>query len=410
LRCNPAVASSYESVRTLALHKLRSFLPGLGQPGHLQHITSLLPAIAESTAQKVFEKMEIASAVISFSSVKTKQYERVTNLLRFKIKGATWTNKNGVPETNTQVHTWLDGNEDSPENIDAYMKYINSALKSNFRWEDEHVYVDCNEKGLQLKSLLNTYNFDGQHSTSGNIDVVLVVSADANNNAIKNNIELGLELKHTKNEGEHERQVILQHLAASFLNEGYPVLTLLTDLSRRFNFYWFGKEEKIIWKYKASFADAMYLLDHMFENDAGESAKKDMFPVDFLIGERGTWTNFNTTFKMDTIEENGNENGYGDDSDGDQRKEDSSDAKQQKEEDTAGTKRDNTGNPVGEKKGKKDHQSKSSSGGRYTGINSKRGQEDLSVVLGFETLEEHEKGEAVLEYLACNVLPNVVLT
>lgn len=369
-------------------------------------LLSMLPALAETTAEKVFEKMEIASSSISFSTVKTKQYEKVTNLLRFKIKGAAWKHNGRIPETQTQLHTWLDGKEDSPENIQAYMNYINLELKPKFRWKDEHEYIDCNEKGFGLKSLLDTYHFDGKHSTSGNIDVVLVELPNKAAMAIKNNIELGLELKHTKNTGEHERQVILQHLAASFLNHDYPVLTLMTDLSERFTFYWFGKSEKIIWKYRASIAEAMYLLDHMFvTNDPmrEESDEEDMFPIDFLIGERGTWDSFNT-INMDTIHENENKEGYGGDDDS------PSDANHQKEEeDTPGRKRDNAGNPVGEKK-EQMHQNTSSSGERCIGNNYQLGQEDLSDVLGFDTLEEHERGEAVLEYLACNVLPNVVLT
>ena len=365
----------------------------------------MLPALVETTAEKVFERMEIASSSISLSTVKTKQYEKVTNLLRFKIKGAAWKHNGRVAATQTQLHTWLHGDEDSPENIQAYMNYINLEWKPKFRWKDKHEYIDCNEKGAGLESLLDTYHFDGQHSTSGNIDVVLVESPDKAANTIKNNIELGLELKHTKNTGEHERQVILQHLAASYLNYDYPVLTLMTDLSTRFTFYWFGKNEKIIWKYKASIAEAMYLLDHMFVKNVAmreESDEEKTFPIDFLIGERGTWDSF-YTINMDTIHEKENKEGFGND-------ESPSGANHQKEEeDTPGRKRDNAGNPVGEKK-EQMHQGTSSSGKRCIGNNYQLGQEDLSDVLGFDTLEEHEKGEAVLEYLACNVLPNVVLT
>ena len=192
---------------------------------------------------------------------------------------------------------------------------------------------------MGLKSLLDTHHFDGQHSTSGNIDVVLVESPDKAANTIKNNIELGLELKHTKNAGEHERQVILQHLAASYLNHDHPVLTLMTDLSTRFTFYWFGKSEKIVWKYKASIAEVMYLLDHTFvKNDEmrEESDEEEAFPIDFLIGERGPWDSF-YTINMDTIHEKENEDGFGND--------DSPRGANhpKEEEDTPGRKRDTPG-------------------------------------------------------------------
>ena len=69
----------------------------------------MLPAFAETTAEKVFEKLEIASSSISFSTVKTKQYQKVTNLLRFKIKGVAWKHQGRIPETNTQVHKAMTG-------------------------------------------------------------------------------------------------------------------------------------------------------------------------------------------------------------------------------------------------------------------------------------------------------------
>ena len=93
----------------------------------------MLPVLAETTAERVFEKMEVASSSISFSTVKTKQYEKVANLLRFKIKGAEWKHNGRIAATQTQLHTWLHGNEDSPENIQAYMNYLNVEWKPKFR-------------------------------------------------------------------------------------------------------------------------------------------------------------------------------------------------------------------------------------------------------------------------------------
>ena len=64
---------------------------------------------------------------------------------------------------------------------------INLEWKPKFRWKDEHECIDCNEKGGGSKSLLDTHHFDGQHLTSGNIDVVLVESPNKEAMALKIN-------------------------------------------------------------------------------------------------------------------------------------------------------------------------------------------------------------------------------
>ena len=60
---------------------------------------SMLPVAAETTTEKVFKKIGIASSCISFSMVKTKQYKKVANLLQFKIKRAAWKHKGHIPKT-----------------------------------------------------------------------------------------------------------------------------------------------------------------------------------------------------------------------------------------------------------------------------------------------------------------------
>lgn len=253
---------------------------------------------------------------------------------------------------------------------------------------------------MGLKSLLDTHHFDDQYLTSDNIDVVLVETTDKAAMAIRNNIELGLELKHTKNTGEHERQVILQHVATSYLNYDYPMLILMSDFSTRFTFYWFGKSQKIIWKYKASIAEAMYLLDHMFVNHnvmRENSDKKETFPKDFLIGDHGTWDSFNP-INMGTIHEKENEEGYGNDNDR------PSDANHQKEkEDIPENKKIIPGILLARK-------NRCTKACLVVVKDALVTITNLEAVLGFNTFEEHEKEEAVLEYVACNVLSNVVLT
>jgi hypothetical protein len=51
----------------------------------------------------------------------------------------------------------------------------------------------------------------------------------------------GIELKKDSNrdDARTERQVTLQHMAASYLNPNTGILTFMTDLNQRWHFFWF---------------------------------------------------------------------------------------------------------------------------------------------------------------------------
>mmetsp|Transcript_27650 Transcript_27650/g.50202 ORF Transcript_27650/g.50202 Transcript_27650/m.50202 type:complete len:287 (-) Transcript_27650:426-1286(-) len=181
---------------------------------------------------------------------------------------------------------WFNSKEDSSANRQAYMNY----LGTNVSWPAGHCVTDCNA----YKNLLSGTGLDGKHKISGNIDVVLVAQEDAENGAIRQNIRAGIELKKGTNSGNHEHQVVLQHLAASSLNPEESVLTVMTDLNQRWHFYWFGRNRKKMYKYVVSASSqAKFLFEHMFDSPDdcidGIDAST-LFPTDFLV--RGTWRMF----------------------------------------------------------------------------------------------------------------------
>ena len=235
-----------------------------------------------------------------FSKVKSDIYREVTSNLGLKVKGAKWSKwPPDLPDVDR--FTWSASKEDSEENRNGYMNY----LRENLQWPDGYAVTDCNE----YKDLLSVPELDGKHKTSGNIDVVLAAQEDVENGAIRQNIRVGIELKKDTNKGNHENQVVLQHLAASTLNPNESVLTVMTDLNERWHFYWFGQERGRMYKCVVNTrGKAKFLFEHMF--DCPDSIDSSLlFPTDFLV--RGTWRVF---FESDlaTIRESHTDDSGGD--------------------------------------------------------------------------------------------------
>jgi hypothetical protein len=100
-------------------------------------------------------------------------------------------------------------------------------------------------------------------------------------------------------------------LAASFLNEDTGILTIMTDLCRRWHFYWFSDQKNALMKHEASSkGEAYYLTRHMMET------KNTSTPKDFL--NRASWNDMflkkqSSTQHLDSVtgeagEEDQNEN------------------------------------------------------------------------------------------------------
>jgi len=173
---------------------------------------------------------------------------------------------------------WLEGKEDSKPNRTKYMAYLRN---------NQNIGTPLNSKlfdGTQEGDLLSAEFVSFGVKTKGNIDVVVAHERHQGTHTTRNHMWAGFELKkeENKNHAEIRRQVVLQHLSASFLNENTGILTIMTDLCDRWHFYWFSKEHKRLMAYIAgSKGEANYLIRHMMD-DSGTSA-----PTDFL--NRASW-------------------------------------------------------------------------------------------------------------------------
>jgi hypothetical protein len=297
--------------------------------------------------------------------------------------------KPSLGNNNLPEFQWrLELTDNHEENRNLYMSYLREILT----WPEGHDLVDCNLSGHGYANLLNTQTFDNKHSSKGNIDVVVVEKADAENHAIKQNIKAGIELKKTNNHGDHELQVVVQHLVSSSLNPTVGVLTIMTDLQERWYFYWFAAAGKQLYKLNTTGPFAAFLLKHMFDDPRTADASL-ILPVDFL--NRGTWNTFDQQPTLAAIAEissfeNGGVGGGGGVSDRDGNSGGGpKDSGEDADED------------VGETESKR------------VGVTSKLGNNCSTKGANFladhlEFADEDERWEIILEYLVDNVVPRMV--
>jgi hypothetical protein len=160
--------------------------------------------------------------------------------------------------------------------------------------------------------------------------VVVALKKDVQQLTIRQNIRTGIELKKDTIVANHEKQIVVQHLAASTLNPREGILTLMTDLNTRYHFYWFSRSEPgVLYKYMSGPIGAKFLLEHMFDNT--EDSSESEFPTEFL--DRGTWfafigTQFHTIAESLSGEQDDRDQegrGAGDSSDNAKREEKSGD-------------------------------------------------------------------------------------
>lgn len=224
---------------------------------------STIAAIHEIAADYVTKKRTIR---LSDATQGTKT--DLMDMLWFPEKGASWPNK---PSTFQRVnaHSWLLGDEDSKDNRVKYMDYLRTMLQiPNYDLAD--VQPD--------RTLLSVELFRGMaesRKVSGTTDVAIAKSCHVRNGAVRNNIEVLLELKTPKNmkKKDHSPQAIGEHFAASYLNPNHAVVSVLTDLNTRWTFFWFalGDDDSRMALYKLDLngdgaaAEAKYLLDSLYD-------------------------------------------------------------------------------------------------------------------------------------------------
>ncbi|KAL3909866.1 MAG: hypothetical protein SGILL_007918 [Bacillariaceae sp.] len=255
-----------------------------------------LDAGTKEVVEYVRKQLREAETLI-LSRVKSDAYREVTDHLGLKLSAAKWKNRpTDLPDIG--VFTWFESEEDGPENREGYMNYLGEKIQ----WPEGYAITDCNE----YKELLSVPKLgSGKHKMSGNIDVVLADMDEVENFTIRQNIRAGIELKKDTDAGAYEHQIVLQHLAASSLNPNESVLTVMTDLNKRWHFYWFGTQGGRLYRCVArTRSEAKFLLENMFHSS--DSADATLFPTNFL--DRATWRVFcgsNLSDKKDDSKETG---------------------------------------------------------------------------------------------------------
>lgn len=206
------------------------------------------------------------------------------DMLGLPEKGASWRNKPDLSlQQRTDGYSWLPGDEDSIENRTAYMAHLRNLLQlpANYTLADMQPY-------RQLLTVEIFRQTPESKKIRGTTDVVIARSEHVHNEAVRNNIETLFELKTTKNmlKKDHTPQVIGEHFAAAYLNPNHPVVSVLTDLNKKWTFFWFARGEdddsrmalyKLCLNGGQSTAEAKYILDRLYDG----SLRNNTLPTTF---------------------------------------------------------------------------------------------------------------------------------
>ena len=207
---------------------------------------------------------------IVLSSATDEGKTELLNMLHLQEIGAEWPNK-PVRLTHVDGFKWNISDEDSLENRQAYMAYLNKtiALPTTRRG-----LIDVHSK----KGLLTVdFRIGNIRKIKGTTDVAIMANSNIENESFKNNIEILFELKKPPNlDGgkDHTPQAVGEHLAASFLNGDHPVVSVLTDLNNHWTFYWFARRNgddykvalyKLCLKGDEAVTEAKYILDSLYD-------------------------------------------------------------------------------------------------------------------------------------------------
>ena len=229
-------------------------------------------------------RQEEERKTLSLSRPSADGYARAIAKVGVKIDAPEWRKDTNTKNSCSQLESgmgnfrWNKGTEDSQDNRRKYMAY----LKNKINLPNGSKIFDGAKAGNFLSTVFESMGI----KTKGNIDVVMAAERHQKIATASRHMWAGLELKRQDNNshGEIRRQVVLQHLSASVLNENRGVLTIMTDLGTRWHFYWFSKGQDAFMEYEAtSKGEANYLIRHMKDAAGGTTSA----PTDFL--NRASW-------------------------------------------------------------------------------------------------------------------------
>jgi len=210
---------------------------GAHRAGGSQQGPTLDPGLVTRLAEVVDYFLEKKASIL-LSNATTRNKDEPLQLLRLREHGAAWDKKPedaDLPDFTS--HEWLAGGEDSADNREAYMKY----LKCRVALPDNYSVMDVQPN----RNLLSTPLANTGRTIRGTTDVVVAQSSNIQNNAVRNNVEALLGLKKPENlrQTDHCPQAVVEHLAASQLNDNVGVVSFLTDLTNSWTVFWFGWSE-----------------------------------------------------------------------------------------------------------------------------------------------------------------------
>jgi hypothetical protein len=212
-------------------------------------------------------RLDFDTKTIPISRVDSRVFNQaLANLkITFDVDDADWDNlPSEAEETGDQAlrFKWLIDREDNRDNCAAYMGYLGA-----FPWPNGFIILDVSRQKDLLKTGFTGFSF------GGTIDVVLTTADGSAAGAFIGNIFLGIELKKPSGTGSvktYHKQVIVQHLSASFRCPDIRVLTLLTDLNDLWCFFWLGPDGCIC-KRKTDVAGSKFLVKNMFNLEAASN-------------------------------------------------------------------------------------------------------------------------------------------
>lgn len=224
-------------------------------------------------------KQEQDSETLLISQPETQRYSNAMSRIGVVKNAPLWNDKPSDLPNAPPRFTWLPSKEDSTENRAAYMEYLRNP--ENIVLPRDAIIFDGNADGEFLNVRMEGFRV----KTSGNIDVLLAESRHQSLATLRENLLGAFELKKDTNK-EHakiERQVTIQHLAASYLNPNTGILTVMTDLHDRWHFFWFTKNKQLM-RYEATGSEARFLIEHMLDEPTGNCVST---PTGFL--SRASW-------------------------------------------------------------------------------------------------------------------------
>jgi len=283
---------------------------GVANVASVQQVESNIPVDGLNRVIDYIDSQAHEAKTLPISQPGTHNYQAILHALDIKLSAPEW-QKKPKELVERDPYQWHDSKEDSQKHRKGYMAYL-----EQIQFPEGVKLFDCSGDAQFLSTMLPVVD----RKLKGNIDVAVGRHMDQDISTVRQNMLLGIELKkgggNNGNSHAIQRQVVMQHLAASYLNREAGILTLMTDLNARWIFFWFKAESKAsrapkdLMRLEATRSEAVYLIQHFLDRSDNGNV---YVPDSFL--DRASWDQLFEPLQ-DTLEEemygldpNGNDEG-----------------------------------------------------------------------------------------------------